>query len=419
MNFTINDLALIYPEQVFLEFSPQQREKIWQEIQQDYYDNATARWRSYLNSLCTTTVLEYLQDYIKNETDLSPQNMQIWQETDLSSIWNIVNGTAITLDSTKLILIPHEDKDFSAFKVPREWVDLPQWVGEYYIAVEINLEQCWLRICGYTTHQQLREIGEHDCTDETYSVAVEELTEDLTSMWMGIELFSTTKPVVEAVPVLSPVETADLLETFNQSIFFSPRLDVTFHKWGAFIGDNNLRKQLYQQRQNRNRREVITQAISKTTVNLGQWFESAFAAGWQSLDTLINSDTGNLAFAFRQNDASRKLTVEAAKIIDLGMQFGNKSVTLLIGLTKENDHKIGIRIQLYPDSQENYLPTNIKLKLRSRSGKVLQELESRSQDNLIQLKRFTCPIGKKFSIEVALDNLSITEDFTIEMPDYE
>ncbi|MDY6899591.1 MAG: DUF1822 family protein, partial [Cyanobacteriota bacterium] len=158
MNLTINDLALIYPEQIFLEFSQQQREDIWKETQKHHYDNATARWRSYLNSLCTNTVLEYLQDYIKNETDIS-QNPQIWQENDLSSIWNLVNGTAIKLGSTKLILIPHEDKDFSEFKVPREWVDLPQWVGDYYLAVEINLEQCWLRICGYTTHQQLKEVG--------------------------------------------------------------------------------------------------------------------------------------------------------------------------------------------------------------------------------------------------------------------
>lgn len=156
MNLTINDLALIYPEQIFIEFSQQQREKIWKETQKYYYDNATARWRSYLNSLCTNTVLEYLQDYIENETDLSSQNLQIWQENDLSSIWNVVNGSAIELDSTKLIFIPHEDKDFSAFKVPREWVDLPQWLGDYYLAVEINLEQCWLRICGYTTHQQLK-----------------------------------------------------------------------------------------------------------------------------------------------------------------------------------------------------------------------------------------------------------------------
>lgn len=416
MNFTINDLALIYPEQIFLEFSQQQREKIWQETQKHHYDNATARWRSYLNSLCTNTVLEYLQDYIKNETDLPSQNLKIWQENDLSSIWNVVNGTGIELDKAKLVLIPHEENDFSEFKVPREWVDLPQWLGNYYLAVEINLSECWLRIWGYTTHEQLKEIGEHDFTDETYSIAVEELTEDLTAMWMGIELFPTEKPVVEALPVLSKAEIQDLLETFNQSNPFSPRLDVPFRKWGAFIEDDTQRKQLYQQRQTESKREEITQGISKAAVNLGQWFESAFETGWQSLDTLINPDTGNLAFAFRQNDASKELNVEAAKIIDLGMQLGNKSVALLIGLTRENDNKIGVRIQLHPAAGETYLPKNMKLALRSRSGKVLQELESRHQDNLIQLKRFTCPIGKKFSIEVDLGNLSITEDFTIEMP---
>ena len=418
MNLTINDLALIYPEQIFIEFSQQQRENIWEETQKHHYDNATARWRGYLNSICVNTVLEYLQEYIKNETDIS-QNLQIWQENDLSSIWNVVNGTAIELDSTKLILIAHEDKDFSDLKVPREWVDLPQWVGDYYLSIEINLEQCWLRICGYTTHQHLKEIGEHDFTDETYSIAVEELTEDLTAMWMGIELFPITKPVVEALPVLSETEIEGLVKTFNQSNFFSPRLDVPFRKWGAFIDDDTRRKQLYQQRQTENKSDVITQAISKAAVNLGQWFESAFETGWQSLDTLINSNTGDLAFAFRQHDVSRELTVEAAKIIDLGMQLGNKSVALLIGLTRENDNKIGVRIQLHPAAGETYLPQNIKLGLRSRSGKVLQELESRSQDNLIQLKRFTCPIGKKFSVEVALDNFSIIEDFTIEMPNYE
>ena len=236
---------------------------------------------------------------------------------------------------------------------------------------------------------------------------------------MGIELFPTAKPVVEALPVLSKAEIEGLLKTFNQSNFFSPRLDVSFRKWGAFIEDDTRRKQLYQQRQTENIKTEITQAVSKAAVNLGQWFESAFETGWQSLDTLINPDTGNLAFAFRQNDASRELTVEAAKIIDLGMQLGNKSVALLIGLTRENDNKIGVRIQLHPANGEPYLPPDIKLVLRSRSGKVLQEIESRSQDNLIQLKRFTCPIGKKFSVEVALDDLSIIEDFTIEMPDYE
>lgn len=74
---------------------------------------------------------------------------------------------------------------------------------------------------------------------------------------------------------------------------------------------------------------------------------------------------------------------------------------------------MGIRVQLHPASGD-YLPPNIKLALVSRSGATLEEFKSRTQDNFIQLKRFTCPIGKSFKIEVAINDFSITEDFLIE-----
>ncbi|MBV6622424.1 MAG: DUF1822 family protein [Rivularia sp. (in: Bacteria)] len=413
MNLSINDLALIYPEQVFLEFSQSEREKAWQEIQN--YDNATARWRSYLNLLSTNTVVKYLQ----NETELKNRNSIIWQENDLSIIWNLVNGTALELDSTRVILIPHEENDFSELRVPREWIDLPQWVGNYYLAVEINIEHCWLRICGYATHQQLKEVGKHDFTDETYSLAVEELTEDLTTMLAGIELFAMQKPVVETLPILSEAEIDDLFQVFQQSNqqsnLYSPRLEVPFTQWGAFINEHRLRKRLYQPQPIENTATRITQFVTNAAVDLGKWFDSTFETGWQSLDAIINPEIGDLAFAFRQGN-NRELTVEAAKIIDLGIQLNNQSVALLIGLTQEDNNKISVRIQLHPAAGNIYLPANIKLALRSRSGKTLQEIESRTQDNLIQLKRFTCPIGKKFSIQVALDDFSIIENFVILMP---
>lgn len=412
MNLTINDLALIYPEQIFLEFSQSQREKVWQQIQKHNYSNATARWRSFLNYLCVNTILEYLQ----NEIDLQSQNLRIWQENDLPSIWNLLNGVAIELNSARLILIPQEANDFSELRVPREWIDLPQWVGNYYLAIEINLSECWLRICGYTTHQQLQEIGKHDLTDETYTIAIEELTEDLTAMLTAMEIFPTQKTVVETLPILSTTEIEALFKIFNQSKPYSPRLDVPFTKWGAFIGNDRLRNELYQQQQKQDTTEKITQLITNTTVNLGQWFNSVFASGWQSLDALINPRQGNLAFAFRQGVSERELTVEAAKIIDLGVQLGNQSVALLIGFTLEKDNKIAIRIQLHPADGETYLPQKIKLCLFSRSGKMLQKFESRSQDNLIQLKRFTCPIGTKFSLQVALDDFMFAENFVITMP---
>ena len=412
MNLNINDLALIYPEQVFLEFQP---EKIPQETQNHNYSNATAAWRSYLNSLCLNTCLEYFQ----TETDSQSQNPHIWSENDLPSIWNVVNGSAIEFNSQRLILIPQEANDFSELRVPREWVDLPQWVGHYYLGVEINVSESWLRICGYTTHQQLKEIGEHDFTDETYSIPIEELTEDLTAMLAAIELFTTPKPVVETLPNLSESEIETLLQIFNQSNPYSPRLDVPFSQWGTFINNDKLRKKLYQQQQSENQVTEIAQTITNVAINLGQWFDSVFEAGWQSLDTFLTQDSGNLAFAFRQGNLSREFTVQGAKIIDLGMQLGNQSVALLIGLTSENDNKIGVRIQLHPTKEQTYLPQNIKLALLSRSGKVLQQLESRTQDNLIQLKRFTCPIGKQFSIQVSLNNFSITEYFAVVIPENE
>ncbi len=410
MNLSINDLTLIYPEQVFLEIEPEQ---IWQEIQNHYYSNATARWRSYLNYLSTNTILKYLQ----TETDLQSQNPHIWSENDLPSIWNVVNGTAIEFNSVRLILIPQEANDLSELRIPREWVDLPQWVGNYYLAVEINLSESWLRICGYTTHPSLKEIAKHDFTDETYTIPIQELTEDLTSMLVGIELFPSQKPAVEALPMLSQTEIEGLFKIFNQSNPYSPRLDVPFSQWGTFINDHRLRKKLYQQQQSQNTVTEITQTITNTAINLGKWFDSVFEGGWQSLDTLLTQDSGNLAFAFRQGNVAREFTIEGAKIIDLGMQLGNQSVALLIGLTPEQDNKIGIRIQLYPTREETYLPANLRLILLSRSGKVLQQLESRTQDNLIQLKRFTCPMGKKFTIQVALQNFSITEDFAVTMPE--
>ncbi len=44
---------------------------------------------------------------------------------------------------------------------------------------------------------------------------------------------------------------------------------------------------------------------------------------------------------------------------------------------------------------------------------MLQESVARIQDNLIQLKRFTCPRGKDFKIQVRLDDFSLKENFAL------
>ncbi|GET40741.1 hypothetical protein MiSe_55520 [Microseira wollei NIES-4236] len=169
-------------------------------------------------------------------------------------------------------------------------------------------------------------------------------------------------------------------------------------------------------------------------VNLSQWFQHIFAAGWQSLEALLSSNAANLApmlrksatvrlttnnktfsasnlKCFEQRDAT-KSSIKAAKLIDLGIQLGNQSVVLLMALTSEENEKVGISVQVHP-TQEKYLPPNLKLVMLSQTGETVQEVASRSQDNFIQLRRFKTQPGTCFSIQVHLDDLNITEDFMV------
>ncbi|MCA1993699.1 MAG: DUF1822 family protein [Coleofasciculus sp. S288] len=166
---------------------------------------------------------------------------------------------------------------------------------------------------------------------------------------------------------------------------------------------------------------------AKMRVNLSQWLENCFEAGWQSLEALLGIDQQNLAFSFRHDAQLSKVGVQGVKLIDFGVQLGNQSVALLIALTlakrdevqptegiaPETEEKLGILVQVHPVGGETYLPPNLKLCLLSESGKTLQEVQSRSHDNYIQLRRFRGQPGECFNIQVALGAAKITETFVI------
>lgn len=158
---------------------------------------------------------------------------------------------------------------------------------------------------------------------------------------------------------------------------------------------------------------AISQSEHTQRTNLSQWFMHMFDTGWQPLESLFSRDVEHLAFGLRRNLHLSNSAVKAAKMIDLGLQLGSRSVVLLIALAPEADDKVGILVHVHPSSPENYLLPQIKLTLLSDSGEILQEVQSRSQDNYIQLKRFRGNYGECFSIQVATSGVSVIETFQI------
>lgn len=150
----------------------------------------------------------------------------------------------------------------------------------------------------------------------------------------------------------------------------------------------------------------------KMPVNLSKWLENTFEAGWQSMEALLGTQQENLAFSLRSTSPLSEASVKRAKLIDLGLRLGSQSVALLVAITPEVEQKVGILVQVHPTGGETYLPPNLRLVLLSESG-VIQEVQSRTQDNYIQLKRFRGLPGECFNIQVAFGDASVTETFVI------
>ena len=148
---------------------------------------------------------------------------------------------------------------------------------------------------------------------------------------------------------------------------------------------------------------------TKMQVNLSRWFEHIFTDNWQTVEALL-ATRENLAFSLRSTSRLGEASVQRTKLIDLGLQLANQSVALLVAIAPDVA-KVTILVQLHPTNAD-YLPPDINLILLS-DGLTLQSVQSRTEDNYIQLKRFRVNRGECFNIKIAFGNVRVTESFTI------
>lgn len=239
MSMLLEALTTLYPDQVWLEVSPDEIEKTWPLDLEYSYD--VARWTAFKNRL----TLDAFLGWFKAESGIEEQPMVWPSQNDLPSIWEVVNGTALQLGETRIVLIPSEEMHTNEFCVQAEWVDIPSWAADYYLAVQVNPDDGWLRVWGYTTHKKLKQAGQYNNIRRTYSLEPEQLIEDLNVMWVARELGRDRKAPIAPVPILLPRQAKNLLEQLSQPSSYSPRLKVDFAQWAAFIENETQRQQLY------------------------------------------------------------------------------------------------------------------------------------------------------------------------------
>ncbi|GAB1544449.1 hypothetical protein NUACC21_71250 [Scytonema sp. NUACC21] len=416
---SLSDFVSIDSQHIWLPLETAKQEEAWQLAQ--HQSNAIAIYNAYLNRVCLSHLLSWFQEWLREEATLQPEIFPSQEE--LPSFLEIVHGTAIKVGETRIVLVPTETLDIEELRVPREWVDIHSWAANCYISVQVNLDgddgDSWMRVGGFVTHHQLKNQGTYNQSDRTYSLPIEQLSDNFTLLFatLGLRL----QAEIPSEVTLSPTEAQDLLQTLRDTSIYSPRLlDIPFEKWAALISHEQWRQQLYNQRINKEQNTVASTKSVATTptdspliqVNLSQWFQKVFATGWQSINDSLAPNIGSLALDFRSSSTNKKVGVHGIKLIDLGMQLGGKSLALMVALSQEEEEKSGVLVQVHPTGNEKYLPPNLKLILLE-SERILQEVPSRSRDCYIQLNYFKGLPGTKFAVRLNLDEFTITEHFVI------
>lgn len=329
MMLTFEDFTNFYPNQTWLRLSDTDLAAAQQHCDQTPYSNNNSRDRAQQNFLA----LQILSGWFQEVLELDSRPSAWLSSEELPGVWDVVNGTILSVNGIKVALLPSDAVDLEELAVPQEFVDLPDWTAAYYLAVQFDWEQQWLRILGYASHQQLKHQAEFDPIDRTYYLDQADLAEDLSLLWTACDVLTIPEPAVAPIPSMTPQTAAQLLQSLQAVTRYSPRLDYDFADWAALIANPQWRHQLYAARSQSSTAAAAVPASSPAdrvrpaVVQLRQWLNGVIEPGWYAVRDAIQGQSLNLESAIARSAEGYNVEPQAQNI-----QLGEFEVVLVLGI---------------------------------------------------------------------------------------
>lgn len=299
MTFDIAALDFDDPTQLELKLSPTELNQVWHK--NNFYSTSSRRWNAYLNQICLNAILPWIRDEYDPEAKILPNI------SALPSYWELINGTAVKVGGARLLLVPQQTIHLSELRVPQEWIDIPSWATDYYLAVQVNPDNGWVRIWGYATHQQLKNRGNYQASNRTYCLVEDDLIRDIDILWVARQLCPNepTRAAIALLPTLPLQQAENLLQRLGNPEVRTPRLEVPFQLWGALLEHGGWRKRLYQKRLGMQEQWSVLQWLS------GEVSQLASELSWEriELQPSLAGSKGETELVFEREVLSRQLVI--------------------------------------------------------------------------------------------------------------
>ena len=255
-------------EKIYLDIDPTLQAQAWQKSQT--LSAPASRWRAYLNDLALRSLLHWLRSSA-GAVSCKP----MLRDGRWPTVWEWVNGSACEVEGLRWVLLPTEAMDDEELRVPQEWIDIPAWVGDYYLLLQVNPEDGWVKISGYTTHAALKEQGDYDGRDRTYSLPASELFSDINiiDLTQAIAPETVKRAALSPVPELPLAQANQLMQRLSDSAQLNPRLAIGFGPWSALLSHGGWRIEMTRQRQgnppSRSIRQWLQEGLTQQIQQLG------------------------------------------------------------------------------------------------------------------------------------------------------
>lgn len=311
MKSGLKEFEIIDSEQIWLAFSLEYENYLLSSVRDYSYE--AARWNAYLNCLSLNAFISWVKEYL----DLSETVLFLPNEDESYKLWEFLNGTSIQLGNNRIVIIPTEDSIVEEFCIQQEWIDIPGWEANFYVLIQVNPEEHWLRILGYANHNTIKYKAEYNQITRTYSLLRNNLTVDLNVMWIEGGLLTQKQLASIPLPNISHQQVKTLIGKIDDHLLCSPRLLFNFEDWAAILADGNLRKCLYEQptAEQIHDQSHITTLTTHTKVNLSHWLQGLFDLPWHTFTELLGTREGNFAYGWRGGEHGEKITAEQTTAI--------------------------------------------------------------------------------------------------------
>ena len=394
---SIHIIQALHPEQLLISLSSEDIERA-KPREQDY-SNDWARHNALINRLTVNAIKPWLEDD-------TGEKVKIWEENTLHTFWEIVNGTALEINRKRIILIPSDNLDTEEYIVPTEWIKIPNWIGDYYLAIQVNLEDMWLRVWGCTTHKHICQIGEYDARWQNYCLAGEELVSDINVMLEARKFNAENKLAVDPLPVLDSAEINKMMSDLAQPSSFSPRHKIDFDKWGEFISEKN-REQLYFQRCSQSYKIPTSARIT----NLQNWLKGRVEGTWQQISQVIYP-TLQPEFGLLLDENS--ILGKSVALADF-IQLDNSILGIYAQITSKEKDNSRLVLAVCPSIHSDFrqLPKDLRIALIDKNNDQVIQVINVIDRNSKKISIPNIESGNTLAIQLLLNNTQHTEIFEI------